>query len=101
MTYADNVAHFRLIHIAQSAQSTHAQIENAHACTLVLRRKQGSLRVNGVTGALRLEAAQGSERGREKDGAVEQKREEEELGSVGIHMRIRVEGRKYVIAAGR
>lgn len=45
LTYADNAIHYTL---AQSTQSLHAQIGNTQTCTLVLRRKQVSLRVNGV-----------------------------------------------------
>ena len=47
-TDTDNAAHYRLEHTSTSAQSPHAKTENTHTCTLVLRRKQGSRRVNGV-----------------------------------------------------
>lgn len=47
-TDTDNAAHYRLEHTSTSAQSPHAKTENTHTCTMVLRRKQGSLRVNGV-----------------------------------------------------
>lgn len=78
--------------LTQSALSSHAQIENTHTCTLVLRRKQGSLRVNGVETQgpwdwKPYSARSGGGSGRRK------KRKEEELGSIGIHMRIRAEVR--------